>query len=212
MKLIDLSYPITPTMPVYPGDEQPVLKAMGSIDEDGYKDRVIMICSHTGTHMDAPTHILKNVPSLDQLPIDHFYGKAFLFNWVEVESKTIERENLVVHRDALEHVDFLLVHTGWSKYWGTEAYYSNYPILSSDAADWLKGFSLKGIGLDTISVDQIDTHDFPVHKALLGNNTVIVENLTNLDQLTGVTFTFSCFPLSLEDADGSPVRAVAIID
>ena len=212
MKLIDLSHPITPTMPVYPGDEQPVLKIMGSIDEDGYKDKVITICSHTGTHMDAPAHILKNSMSLDRLPIEHFFGNAFLINWVDGKSKIIEPENLTEHRDSLEQADYLLIHTGWSKYWGTDDYFSNYPVFSPEAADWLKGFSLKGIGLDTISADEINNSDLPIHKSLLGSNTVIVENLTNLDKISCETFTFSCFPLRLEDADGSPVRAVAILD
>jgi len=105
-----------------------------------------------------------------------------------------------------------LIHTGWSLYWGTEKYFSNYPVLSLKAADWLSRFELKGFGLDTISADEADSQDFSVHKALLRNDTIIIENLTNLEKLPCSQFVFSCFPLNFEDADGSPVRAVAIIE
>ncbi|MCK5154763.1 MAG: hypothetical protein KAQ93_10430, partial [Spirochaetales bacterium] len=65
---------------------------------------------------------------------------------------------------------------------------------------------------DTISADKIDTVEYQVHKSFLGNNTVIIENLTNLNLLPSNQFTFSCFPMSFEDADGSPVRAVGIVN
>ena len=68
---------------------------------------------------------------------------------------------------------------------------------------------LKGIGFDAISADSADTLTYPIHKILLGSDMVIVENLTNLDQLPEGLFEFTCFPLRFQRADGSPIRAVA---
>ena len=79
-----------------------------------------------------------------------------------------------------------------------------------EAAKWLCHFKLKGVGVDAISVDEINSNHFPIHHILLKNDTVIIENLKNLDLIAVIPFIFSCFPLKFEEADGSPVRAVAL--
>ncbi len=210
MKPVDLTHPITPNMPVYPGTEPPVFTSGCSIEEAGFLEKKITLYSHTGTHIDAPAHLIKGHSTLDMLAIDHFYGPALMLNFNHLKAKTIGVKDLEPYRDKIKEVQFLLVHTGWSQYWGTEKYFSDYPVLSVEAANWLTGFGLKGFGLDTISADTVDTRDYPVHKALLQKNTIIIENLINLDHLPN-QFEFACFPFSFEDADGSPVRAVAFI-
>ncbi len=211
MKIIDLTHSISPNMPVYPGTEPPVFITGCSIDDIGFLEKKITLYSHTGTHMDAPAHLIKGSKTLDLLPIEHFYGKAFLLNFANIKSQTIGIKELEPHQDTIKQVEFLLIHTGWSQYWGTEKYFSDYHVLSLEAADWLSRFGLRGFGLDAISVDEANTQYFPVHKAFLQNDTIIIENLTNLEKLPCNQFIFSCFPLSFEDADGSPVRAVAFI-
>ena len=84
-------------------------------------------------------------------------------------------------------------------------------MLSTETATWISGFRLKGLGVDMISIDREGTSDFPVHRILLAQNILIIENLTNLKGLPQVGFSFSCLPLKFENADGSPVRAIAII-
>jgi len=211
MKIIDLSHPISPNMPVYPGSEPPVLIDRYSIDDDGFLEKKIIMYSHTGTHMDAPAHMIKEAKTLDQLPVEHFFGKAFILNVGLGDKRYIDIDELEPHQDLLNDIEFILLNTGWSKFWGSESYFHNYPVLSSEAASWLSNFDLKGIGSDTISPDEIGVTDSPIHKIFLRRNIVIIENLTNLDIVSGNSFTFSCFPLKIEQADGSPVRAVAII-
>lgn len=70
----------------------------------------------------------------------------------------------------------------------------------------------KGIGIDAISIDPIDSFELPMHRIVLGAGLVIVENLTNLEGLIGRTFRFAALPLKYENADGAPVRAVAFVD
>lgn len=195
-------------MPVYPGTEQPVIITGCSIDEVGFLEKKITFFSHTGTHIDAPAHLIKGHSTLDMLPVDHFYGPALMLNFDNF-TPSIGLKELEPYQDRIKQIDFLLLCTGWSRYWGSEKYFIDYPVLSLDAASWLSGFGLKGFGIDTISADIAETQDYPVHKALLQKNIIIIENLTNLEDLRGKQFNFSCFPLSFEDADGSPVRAVA---
>ncbi len=85
-------------------------------------------------------------------------------------------------------------------------------MLSPEAAQWLVDADIKGVGIDMISVDEVDSTDFAIHNILLGADLVIIENLTNLEALPDSEFSFYCFPLRIEHADGSPVRAVAAVE
>lgn len=183
-------------MPVYPGTEQPVVTTGCSIDDIGFLEKKITMYSHTGTHIDAPAHLIKNGKTLDQLPIEHFCGKAFLLNLSNSKMQTIDLKDIETHQESFKQVEFILIYTGWSRYWGTEKYYSDYHVFTMEAAELLIGFGLKGIGLDTISADEADSKGFPIHKAFLKNNTIIIENLNNLEKLNSRQFFFSCFPLS----------------
>jgi len=211
MRIVDLSHTVSPNMPVYPGTEQPIFKTGCSIEEIGFLEKKITMYSHTGTHVDAPAHLIKDASTLDLLAIEHFHGSALMLNFENDKSKTINVSSLEPYEKEIEKIDFLLIHTGWSKYWGTEKYFSDYTVLSLEAANWLSKFQLKGLGLDTISADISETDDYPIHKILLKKNTIIIENLINLLSLPISIFTFSCFPIKFEDADGSPVRAVAYV-
>lgn len=118
--------------------------------------------------------------------------------------KEIPKARLQLHASEIEAADFLLFYTGWEKYWGSEQYFSPFPVLSLEAAEYLAAFPLKGVGTDAISIDPMDTVDYPVHKILLGAGFVNTENLCNLASLVGKTFPYATLPLRFKNADGSP--------
>jgi len=212
MNIIDLSHTISPDMPVYPGTKPPTFKIGCTIENDGFLEKEITMYSHTGTHIDAPAHLIKGLKTLDQLQIEHYFGEALLVDFRNIGRNIIQLDDLTTYEKEINTADFLLINTGWNKYWGTEKYYYDYPVLSGDAADWLSKHSLKGLGLDTISADSADTTDFPIHKTLFKEDMIIIENLVNLENIGTNLFKFSCFPLNIEEADGSPVRAIAYLD
>ena len=212
MKILDLSHTIYQGMPYYPGTEPPTLQIANTIEKDGFIETKINMYSHIGTHIDAPSHILKDGLSLDQLPIDHFLGKALLANVSSLPTDMIAIDALLKYNDLMTHVDFIIIKTGWSQYWGKPGYFKEFPSLSEESANWLSGFNLKGVGIDAISVDSIDTATFPVHKILFRKNIFVIENLTNLDLVENDIFTFFCMPLKIKDADGSPTRAFGILE
>jgi kynurenine formamidase len=78
MKVIDLSHPVSPGMPVYPGTEPPVFVTGTSIAQAGFLEKKITLFSHTGTHVDAPAHLIEGAMTLDELPVDQFIGKAIV--------------------------------------------------------------------------------------------------------------------------------------
>lgn len=210
MNIIDLSHTIAPEMPVYPGDSPPVITSRAEINEDGFVEKSILFGSHTGTHIDAPAHIIPYAATLDRMPIHRFMGQASIIDLTGLEYPGINISSLQTYEPLFKTSEFILLYTGWSQLWGQEKYFKGYPILSLEAALWVDSFGLKGIGVDALSVDEPGSTDFPIHKILL-ERMLIIENLTNLEKLPKTGFIFSCFPLKLENADASPTRAVALL-
>lgn len=210
MKIIDLTQIMHADMPVFPGTEKPIFYPANTLEKDGFIETKMSLYSHTGTHIDAPGHMLEGGNLLNQLEINHFVGKATLLDFTNLEKQEISIEDVIQYEDRLKDVDYVLLYTGWSKYWGKDKYFDGFPYLTIEAAAWLTGFKLKGIGVDTISVDDMKTTTFPVHYKIFENNIIAIENLTNLHLIKEDIFVFSCLPLNYENADGSPVRAIAM--
>lgn len=211
MQIIDLSHPISRDMPVYPGTLPPAFSRGSTFNEDGFLEQKITMVTHTGTHLDAPAHIIENAKTLDQFPIDHFYGKGMVIRPGETIANTISEHDLRIHEERIKSCDFVLINTGWSRWWGDNRYFEDYPVLSLKAAHWLSRFKLKGIGIDAISADPFLAENWPVHNAFLKKEIIIIENLTNLESVADTPFFLSCLPLKIVGADGSPVRAVAVL-
>lgn len=206
MKVYDLTHTIRNDMPVYPGTEQPQLTTACTIEAAGYRETLLHMFSHTGTHMDAPAHMLLDGAVLDSYPGDKVTGTA-----VVVDCRGEADISLpLLQRYDLDGVDFVLFCTGWDKKWGSPEYYEGFPCLTADAAAYLATLPLKGVGEDTISLDPCDSADFPNHITLLGADFVNTENLTGLDALIGRRFTFVTLPLKFENSDGCSCRAIAM--
>ena len=209
MKVIDLTHIITADMPVYPGTEPPKLIAANSYEKDGFKETLIQMYSHTGTHMDPPAHLFAGRTSLDQFPAEQFIGKAIVIDCHELkEGEAITMHHLEKYGDRLARADFLLFYLGWDKRWGTDAYFGDFPCIDDEVLEYIINGSYKGIGFDVISVDPIG--DLSRHRRLFAERDIVnIENLKNLDLCGDGLFWFSCFPLRIENCDGSPIRAVA---
>lgn len=212
MKTIDLTHHLREDMPVYPGTEKPVFLNGCTIESDGFAEKKITMFTHTGTHMDSPSHLIKGASCLDEFPIDKFTGRACLLDFSQESKSEIDLRDVQKLEPTLEHCDFLLIRTGWDRYWGTDQYFSGFPCLTDCAALWLSKVPLKGLGVDAISVDPVETGEFAVHRRLLNKQFIIIENLTGLGELPEYGFSFSAFPLKITSADGSPVRAVATLE
>lgn len=210
-QVIDLTHPLAEGMPCYPGTEPPAISEAFTVAEHGYAELRLSMLTHTGTHVDAPAHMLQAGQTLDDYPADRFVGRATVIDVTQVKGGVVERADLEPHRDTIAGLDYLLLHTGWSARWGQASYYDGYPVLGEEAARWLAGRGLSGVGVDAVSVDAAGSTSFAVHRALLERGLVIVENLTGLADLCGRTFLFCCLPLKITGADGAPVRAVALL-
>lgn len=214
MKVIDLTHPIAEGMPVYPGTEPPILAVANTYERDGFKETRITMFSHTGTHMDPPAHLFPGRTTLDAFPPEQFIGKALVIDCTDIpDGGAITLDRLERYGDVADKADFLLFHLGWDRYWGTEAYFGDYPCIDDAVLDHILAGSYKGIGFDVIGLDPIADGNLTRHKRLFAQKDIVnIENLKDLGLCPEGLFSFSCYPLKIADADGSPIRAVAWIE
>lgn len=211
-RVIDLTHPVGPGMPVYPGTAPVAVETTATVADRGYREHRISLSTHTGTHLDAPAHMLAEGRTLDTYPPATFVGPATVLDAATIPGGMIDRAFLAPCAELLRRQAFLLLHTGWSARWGDAAYFEGFPALTPDAAAWLADLGLRGVGVDAVSIDRHDSRDHAVHHALMSRELLIIENLRGLAELVGREFTLACLPLALVGADGAPVRAVALLD
>lgn len=214
MKIIDLTHTIAPAMPVYPGTEPPSLTPANTYEKDGFRETLLSLYSHTGTHMDAPAHLYPNRTTLDAFAASQFVGRALVIDCRSLSfGGKITMDFIEPVRALADQAEFLLFCTGWDRCWGKDEYFGDYPCITPEVADYMIATGKKGIGLDTIGVDAIADAQLPLHRQFFAEHEmVVIENLTRLDKLVGGLFTFCALPLKFENADGAPIRAIAIRD
>ncbi len=176
---------------------------------------------HTGTHMDAPLHFVSEGPAhygTDEIPLDRLAGRAATIDATGLDPDDLlgvdrieawEREH-----GPIQTGDRVLFRYGWDERWttgpGGRRFLENWPGLSGGAAEYLMGRGTALVGCDTLSVDAAASGAFPAHRALLGNEVYIVENLKNLGALPPFCL-FVALPLKIRGGSGSPVRAIALV-
>jgi arylformamidase len=167
------------------------------------------ITGHIGTHIDCGLHMFNNGFDTGSTLPEHFIGTGIVIDCracgYQIPEKLLKSE-----QKRIKKAEFILLYTGWDQFWGKARYFENFPVLNEQAAEFLTRFSLKGIGIDAPSFDTVHSTDLPVHHILLSKGILLVENLTNLKNISESEFIFSCFPLKIQGGDGSPVRAVGI--
>ncbi len=208
-KIIDLTHTINEEMTVYPGTPAPLIRTYSTVEKDGYAELLVTMVTHTGTHIDAPCHIIKDARSLTDFPLDKFAGRAIVIDCGGKEEISLE---LLKSREMeIGDSEFVLFRSGWSWKWQEKDYFGRFPVLTKEAALYLSEFKLKAVGFDYVSVDAMDASELPNHRILLSKEILIIENLTNIDELPSGFFEFYAIPLKIENADGSPVRAFAVV-
>ena len=214
MRVVDLTHPLSQDTPVYPGTPGPCFEIVNTYGQDGFQETRMILSTHTGTHMDAPAHLFADGTTLDQLPITQFVGSALVIDCSDLRpGQRISMQRVQQHRAQADVVDFLLFYTGWERHWGTQQYFGAYPYIDDEIAQYMIRTRKKGIGLDTIGLDPISDTHLTLHRKLLCNNDfIIIENLANLKAIGEQMFTLCALPIKCVAADGSPIRAIALVD
>ena len=209
MRLVDLSHKLTQGQRSFPGDPELHMSPHHTIAGPARCNvSLLSLGSHQGTHLDAMFHFLPQGKTLDQMPLEWFYGPAHLLKIPKAADEVIGIADFAPYEDLLVPGARLIYATGWQSHFGQENYFTQFPTLALEAAQYLADKGIRVLGMDTPTPSR---EAYEAHHILLGAEIVIIESLTNLDQLPR-DFVLSAFPLNFHGGDGSPTRAVAIID
>ncbi len=200
--IIDLTQTLSNNLPVYPGDESPIITKEKDFSINGYTNYKLMTGMHAGTHIDGPMHLTPDNRYISSLPLNLFIGKGCVLN--------VEGEKIIKWRDDFSNIisgcEIVLLNTGYGKLFGTEDYMSDNPVIDQSLVSALIERNIKMLGIDLMSPDN---PPYTIHKLLLSAGILIAENLANLNELTGIkNFEVFAFPLKI-NADSSPARIAA---
>lgn len=236
-ELVDLTRPLT---------EETVYALLGdSVDGDEYaryrridvsydqdwstaNSRVchVSFADHVGTHVDAPSHCIRDGPALEDMDITRLVGEAVCIDLARGDvDYGYTPEDLEAAQPAIQEGDIVLVHSGFRDRAAGERIHQTF--LTAAGALWLVEQGVRAIGCepgglehcwDGIHVERWDDKEtaeheaWPAHRVLLGHDVYIIEGLTNLEKIKGQRVRFAALPLLVPGLSGSPVRAVAWVD
>lgn len=169
----------------------------------------IEMVANTGTYLDAPFHRYESGDDIAQLSLESVANLEGVVIHSPPDQRAIEADSFV-HHDLTGKA--VLIHTEWSRYWGTDQYFEGYPFLTADAAEFLVRAKVRLVGIDSLNIDDNTGSDRPVHSILLKANIPIVEHLCHLDLLSDKSFKFFAVPVKIEKMGSFPVRAFALFD
>lgn len=215
--IIDLSHPLAPGMPSYPGLPEPQFEAFLAHEDaerqthyapgTTFQIARYALGGNTGTYVDAPFHRYPGGADLADLPL------AKLAN-VPGVIVTALREGQI-DADVFGGVDLankaVLVRTDWADRWGTDGYFRSGPFLSADACRFLVRAQAALVGIDCANIDNMADPARPAHSILLAANVPIVEHLRGLDEVPPGGFRFFAVPPAVRGGTSFPVRAFAIV-
>jgi kynurenine formamidase len=229
LKIIDLGYVLNASAAYWPGPQyEPFrLKTIATLERDGVLSKAFSSPEHLGTHLDAPNHFERGQPAVDQIPARELFCAGVVIDASGAAQADPDYRLSVADLQAWEQVhgpipteSVVLLSTGWARFWSQPARYYNRDVgnrlhflgYSAEAAEWLVGQRrVRGIGIDTLSVDHGISRDFAVHHVINRHGRYGLENLTQLDRLPPRGFYVVVAPMKIETGSGGPARVFAIL-
>lgn len=204
----DLTHPLATAMPGFPGD--PAVRIERDDGPGPWRVSALHLGSHSGTHVDAPRHLLPAGRGLGAYPPERFVLPGLVFDaGARADNEPLGPDLLLPYRAAVRLGAAVVLRTGWDRFWG-DPRYERHPYLAADLAAALVAAGVALVGIDALNVDSTAAGGSAAHAALLAADVLIVENLRGLDALVaGHPYLFAFLPLSVGDLDGAPIRALA---
>lgn len=222
LRLVDLTQEIYHGMPVFPLHQKTMI--FPNITHEESKKQIgfefatnnLLINEHGPTHSDAVYEYDPNGATIDEMPLEYFYGPAICLDLShispDVSITKADLENaLAKSRLHIDRGDIVLIYTGhYNRSYGTEEWLTRYTGLDYGAAEWLAKQGVVNIGVDAPAIDHSNDPKYSGHQICREYKITNTENLCNLDQVAGKRFLYFGLPLKIRRGTGSPIRAVAV--
>ena len=207
-KYIDISFPFYDGIAIYPNNPQYTCQRISDMQNgDSCNVSQITLGTHTGTHLDAPLHFIKDGMTIDEIPLEQINGKAKV---LDIEEQVIT--STCLSRYLIEKDDIILFRTSNSSVYEGNKVLDVYVTLDYGAAQYLVEKEVKMVGIDYMTIERpkaMREQGKSIHRILLGEGIPVLETL-DLRKVSEGEYTLFCFPLKLVGCDGSPVRAVLV--
>lgn len=196
----DLTQPVQPGMPKLPFMPEPRFESLSELTPERPKVSALYLCAHLGTHVDAPNHFIPGGKAIGDFPLERFLVEGLVVRVDVGPTEPITAAHLEGVR--VGPGEALILSTGWGEVYNSPDYYEH-PYLSDEAARWVVARGVGILGLDFLTPDKPvrlrePGFNFPAHRILLGNEVLIIENLTGLRALEGRRVRLFCAPLPLK--------------
>lgn len=202
-QIIDISLPLYQGTIVYPGN--PSIEIEETTSLSGSVISKIVFGSHTGTHIDAPKHVVTGGESLDQISLETFVGDCRVIDCtkdeISVKRQTLENQNI-------QKGERILLKTNNSLR-GFETFYNDYIFVSPEATAYLAEKEVSLVAIDYLSIKQRGSKDNSPHTNLLGKNIPIIEGI-DLSKVEAGEYFLVLLPLKFMNIDGAPARAILL--
>jgi kynurenine formamidase len=225
VQVIDLTREIFEGMPMWFGHQKTFINTNQTHDQFreayktplGFEAHNLIISEHAGTHADAVFEYDPDGPTIDQSPLEYYYGDAICLDLSGVQypdyitpahlQAALDRSGQEIRKG-----DTVLMYTGYGdSTYPDRSYTEKHPGLTRDAAIWLAERGVINIGVDNVAIDHADDAEFSGHVVCGEYGIVNTEGLTNLDKVAGQRFLYFGLPLRIRNGTGSPIRAVAVL-
>lgn len=226
MRVVDLTQPLHAGTVMWPGAPAPTAETILTVADDGFYNRKVSFMEHSGTHFDAPAHMVEGAATVDQIDADRLVRPAVV---IDISAAAAGEPDSTLTLDQVHDFEAqhgripdgaaVLLRTGWEEFNTDAGKYAGapgplrFPGFGADAARFLvEERGAVGLGVDTMSIDPGATEDFVVHRQVSHPKGVWhVEGLMNLSQLPPIGSWIVVGVLKLLDGSGSPARVLALV-
>lgn len=202
MKIFDVSMPVKKGMPVYKGleERQPIVELLRKMPVDSVNESAITMNLHTGTHIDAPRHMIEGGEGIETIDLKQLFGSCTVLGLTEMTDAIGEKD---LQGFNIKEGDFILLKTRNSF---SEELLDDFIYLDKSGARYLAEKKIRGVGIDSLGIERSQPgHE--THKQLMGQGIIIIEGLRLKDVDDGV-YELHALPVLIEGADGAPARVV----
>ena len=207
MKIFDVSWPISKATTGYKDRHIVAIDEIKNFNRDGVRETAIHLSSHTGTHVDAPSHFLKEGKTIDEIGLDRLVGDCIVLDMTTCAER-ITRDCLLAHDNDIRNDSIVLLRTTNSDFNATDKFSPHFVYLESSGAAYLAEKRVKAVGIDYLGIEHSQP-GHPTHEVLMNSDVVIIEGL-RLGHVQKGNYLFVCLPLNMIGTEGAPARAILI--